>query len=505
MSLAYLQAGTLYQAGAGNIIGAATVVLTSLTDIYGNAITSMTPFGAKAYGTLEPDTNNEEGFTFTTLTVNANGTVTLGNVKTILAQTPYTESVGLVRSHSGGTKVVITDNVAFWNTFANKQNDETLTGRWGTVVVPSAGNDLVNKTYVDGVTVAGAPNANTTTKGIVELPTQAEVDARTTTGGTGAGLAVTPDTLRSTKYSDYIADAGSTDAYAITTVPATTAYAAGQEFTFKANTLNTGAATLNVNGLGAKTIKKNGGLNDLDTGDIIANQDVKVIYDGTNMQMVSPPARQAVTQDGGPIFAADAGASDTYVITLAPAPLAYVTGMVVRFKANTINTGPATLNVNGLGAITIKKKFNVDLDTGDIKASQIVSVGYDGTNFQMLSKTSNDFTGLTAKGTSSKNLTDASTTQNIAHGLGAIPASFRVAGVSPVGGLAFSFGGNSISNTDGSSNLIGQASASFLLHSGTAGAYQTGTVTADATNIIITWVKTGSPSGTVNLIWEAFV
>ncbi len=90
-------------------------------------------------------------------------------------------------------------------------------------------------------------------------------------------------------------------------------------------------------------------------------------------------------RDGSANYAADAGASDTYAITLAPAPTAYVTGMPVSFKANTANTGAATLNVNALGAKTIKKQYNQDLATGDIVANQIVDVIYDGTNFQMQS------------------------------------------------------------------------------------------------------------------------
>jgi len=84
-------------------------------------------------------------------------------------------------------------------------------------------------------------------------------------------------------------------------------------------------------------------------------------------------------------FAADDQTSDTYAITLAPAPTAYFTGMVVKFKANTLNTGACTLNVNSLGAKTLKKNYNSDLVTGDILAGQIVTVIYDGTNFQVLS------------------------------------------------------------------------------------------------------------------------
>jgi len=85
-------------------------------------------------------------------------------------------------------------------------------------------------------------------------------------------------------------------------------------------------------------------------------------------------------------FAADAEASDTYVITLSPIPAAYMTGEVFLFTANTANTGPASLNVNGLGAKTILKLHDLELSTGDIESGQAVMVFYDGTNFQMLSQ-----------------------------------------------------------------------------------------------------------------------
>lgn len=86
-------------------------------------------------------------------------------------------------------------------------------------------------------------------------------------------------------WNEYAADAGSTDAYVIS-LTGVSAYATGQTFKFKANTANTGACTLKVNSLSAITIKKDV-TTDLATGDILANQDVVVIYDGTNMQMVS--------------------------------------------------------------------------------------------------------------------------------------------------------------------------------------------------------------------------
>lgn len=110
---------------------------------------------------------------------------------------------------------------------------------------------------------------------------------------------------------------------------------------------------------------------------------------GNNTDIAVGSGNKFITQTGqqknAEKYAADAGGSDAYAITLAPVPTSYSTGMVVHFKANTANTGAATLDINSLGAKTIKKEYNVDLDTGDILANQLVSVIYDGTNFQMIS------------------------------------------------------------------------------------------------------------------------
>lgn len=67
---------------------------------------------------------------------------------------------------------------------------------------------------------------------------------------------------------------------------------------------------------------------------------------------ISPAKLQA----GSITYAADGGSTDTYAITLSPAITGYTTGMVIRFKANTANTGACTLNVNSKGAKTIKKQ-----------------------------------------------------------------------------------------------------------------------------------------------------
>lgn len=83
------------------------------------------------------------------------------------------------------------------------------------------------------------------------------------------------------------------------------------------------------------------------------------------------------------VYGATSTGNDSYAVTLSPAPSSYQTWMCFRFLADVANTWAATLNVNSLGAKTIKKMHDQDLATWDIEAGQIVVVTYDGTNFQM--------------------------------------------------------------------------------------------------------------------------
>lgn len=84
--------------------------------------------------------------------------------------------------------------------------------------------------------------------------------------------------------------AGAANAYTLTfTSSAPTSYIKYASYTFIASTSNTTSTTLEVNGLGAKSIKK--GADELDAGDIAANRPVQVVYDGTDFQLANPPSR----------------------------------------------------------------------------------------------------------------------------------------------------------------------------------------------------------------------
>lgn len=80
--------------------------------------------------------------------------------------------------------------------------------------------------------------------------------------------------------------ASGTNTYTATLTPAITAYTSTQLFFIRFTNANTAACTINLNGLGAKSILKNSNVA-LVAGDIIAGQIYCIAYDGTNFQLVN--------------------------------------------------------------------------------------------------------------------------------------------------------------------------------------------------------------------------
>jgi hypothetical protein len=105
---------------------------------------------------------------------------------------------------------------------------------------------------------------------------------------------------------DYETAGGTGNAITLAIDAAISAYAAGQKFRFQASADNTGATTFNVNSIGAKSIVTNQSI-PLVGGEILNGQEVEVVYDGTNMQLLSLVAADE------PVFGGDGsdGALDT--------------------------------------------------------------------------------------------------------------------------------------------------------------------------------------------------
>ena len=114
------------------------------------------------------------------------------------------------------------------------------------------------------------------------------------TGGVNAAEGQAPSTVNNgirafkQRIAEFVDDlgavntvAGTADAITVTLASGFSALATGQLFRFKAGSTNTGAATLNVNAIGAKAIRRISGGTDvaLNAGDIRAGRRHEVIYD----------------------------------------------------------------------------------------------------------------------------------------------------------------------------------------------------------------------------------
>lgn len=86
---------------------------------------------------------------------------------------------------------------------------------------------------------------------------------------------------------EYLSSVAGTDTITATATPTPAAYAAGQTFRFVPANNNTGAATINISSLGAKSITKNG-TTALAANDLVANKVAEITYDGTRFQLANP-------------------------------------------------------------------------------------------------------------------------------------------------------------------------------------------------------------------------
>ena len=90
-------------------------------------------------------------------------------------------------------------------------------------------------------------------------------------------------------------------------------------------------------------------------------------------------------RNGAITHGVDSGTANTYVITNTVPSTAYVAGMRLTFVANSTNTGASTVNVDGLGIVSLKASNDTELSDGFISEDDIVEIAYSGTFFQILS------------------------------------------------------------------------------------------------------------------------
>lgn len=91
-------------------------------------------------------------------------------------------------------------------------------------------------------------------------------------------------------------------------------------------------------------------------------------------------------------YAVAGGTANALTAAFDPAPSAYaeLVGAPLRVRVTAANTGAATLNVNGLGAVPIRTQSGAELSAGALAVGSVQELLYDGSAFQVMGTGSDD-------------------------------------------------------------------------------------------------------------------
>lgn len=209
----------------------------------------------------------------------------------------------------------------------------------------------------------------------------------------------------------------------------------------------------------------------------------------------------------GPVNYAVASGTDTYTADPTPAFTAYVTGAHYFISFTNANTSTTpTLNLNSLGAKTIVKEGTAALAAGDIPASHKAILTYDGTYLVLMNPKARP--ARIKIGSFTRDMTAA--TGSVAYtGVGFTPKAVVFLSALSSQSIPLSVGvddstGRGTIFTRGSASFITTPSYSIQLETLAGTDFQSGSISAfGADGFTIGWTKTGSPTGTAQIIYMA--
>lgn len=221
----------------------------------------------------------------------------------------------------------------------------------------------------------------------LEAATVADIGAVSTFGPefgfSGGNLTITNPVLQGVA-------GGTVDVITAAVVPVQAALTNNLTVMVEASGANTSTTpTFNLDSLGAKTIVKNSN-SPLVAGDISgANYRMLLSFDSSldKWTLLNPytDVSSATVQSGSLIYVATGGAADVYTADFTPTIIALAAGMQLNLRIMDANlTTTPTLNVDGLGAKTIKRLGSVALHAGDLPLFHHAIVRYNGTDFILL-------------------------------------------------------------------------------------------------------------------------
>lgn len=109
------------------------------------------------------------------------------------------------------------------------------------------------------------------------------------------------------------------------------------------------------------------------------------VFDQNGNQLPGYPVDQIVIQQQQFWAGVDTGVANAYILSFDAGFSSLTNGIILYWIASNTNTGPSTLNVNGLGAIPIINQSGSTLGAGQITAGGVVSVIYYNGNWLLTS------------------------------------------------------------------------------------------------------------------------
>ena len=227
----------------------------------------------------------------------------------------------------------------------------------GTVISSTAFNSLTAD-LATGLSTALTKDGQTTPTANISLGTYKITNLGV---GTAATDAARVSQLQNFSVSTLITVAG-TDTITGTVSPSLTAYTAGQIFSFVVGTTNTGAVTLNIDGLGAKAVTRTGAIA-LVAGGMVTGQVALVEYDGTRFQLLDPNAFTDLLISGALTYG---GVTLTNAVT--------GTGKMVLDTSPTVNNPTVTNYVESVVAIgTVTSSSTLSLTSGTVQTATLTA------------------------------------------------------------------------------------------------------------------------------------
>lgn len=184
---------------------------------------------------------------------------------------------------------------------------------------------------------------------------------------------------------------GSANAY-LATIASVTAYADKQRYTLKINVANTDASTVNISGLGARTIKRPDGA-DIEAGDLATNGIYDFVYNSTTatitLMNLMPTTVQSMTPEFTSVDAEEMSANG-YEVTIVPVNLV---------------AGVATIDwsLGSVFEINVTSDFTVTFTNFPTTAGRGIRLIYSNTGAY-------NVTGMTASGMTVKRPSDVTLT-----------------------------------------------------------------------------------------------